>query len=376
MGYLCSFLRVMKFDFYGNLTESRKVSINKNIYRAKRKTEWFPQPSFSKLAGICKVCETPYRARNWGCGIREDGILAVCVRVWSEKTDKEGRYIHILEENAEQTTKPILTEKKESAIKADSEKLDRVYRCLLENLELTKAHGNSLLDYRLLPDTAIACYLYASFPPTIEEVRSLLKKIQAFESDLSGCAGFFTDESGEWKISLCSDGFFVPCRNIKGQIVGLQIRLDKPIGDQKFIWFSSAKKEKGSSPPNALHYAKPDLIKHSGRLIITEGLLKADICAERLHCAVAGIAGAGVSIEKARLYVSELKSEYAMIEQVSLAPDSDWSDEKKRSVRKAFINLQTALVESRIKTKVMQWDKDLGKGLDDVLNKKLLNEGR
>jgi hypothetical protein len=225
-----------------------------------------------------------------------------------------------------------------------------------------------LLSDRKLSDTTIAYNLYASLPEQ-GNVKKIFKAVLALEKDLTGCAGFYRDEIGQWQMRFYYNGIFIPCRNLKGQIISLQIRLDKPIDDNKYIWFSSSNKYKGASPKIDLHYAKPDLIRQTGRLIITEGLLKADICSERLDCAVAGIGGANISIDRARNYISDLKSEFPMIEQVSLAPDADWKE--KEAVRTAFLNLRQATSEADIKTNVLLWNKDLGKGLDDLLNAKL-----
>ncbi len=380
-GYLYPFLTKMKFSENKRINKTDKAKSDSGTNPKSAKADWFneskqynnfPLPSFSKSAGTCQICGNKYRARSWDCGIREDGIMAVCVNVWSEKTDKDGRYIHILKNDAfiKAITKPITAKHTELAQKANPEKLDKVYQIFLEQLKLKPFHADKLLDYRLLSDATIALNLYASIPENKDFEKALTAVL--FEvSDLSECAGFYADEVGNWKITYCPDGFFVPCRNIKGQIVALQIRLDDP-KDNKFIWFSSGNKEKGSSPIIPLHYAKPDLIKQTSKLVITGGLLKADICAERLECAVAGIAGAGVSIERAREYINELKTEFPMIQQVSLAPDADWRERK--GVRTAFMNLQIALTESEIETKVLQWKKELGKGLDDVFNTKLINE--
>lgn len=319
---------------------------------------------FTKAKGTCPVCGRNRRARDWKCSVTEDGSLAICSYKPSDKTDSEGRYIHILREN-DFTSRPEEIIKPKPNIIASAEKVDKIYREFLNSLILKPQHADNLLE-RELSDTSIAYNLYAS-TPSFDECKEVVRKLceKLPNDDLSGVAGFYTDERKNWQMVFFSSGFFVPFKNVKGQIVGLQVRLDKPTDDAKYIWFSSSSKLNGTAQTMPLHFASPDLVRQTGKIILTEGALKADICADLLGCATAAIAGTGISEEKANEYAQILIKEFPELKTVQLAPDADWRENQ--NVRNAFLRLKAAMEKAGLKVEVLTWDAALGKGIDDFL---------
>lgn len=58
---------------------------------------------------------------------------------------------------------------------------------------------------------------------------------------LEGVPGFYTRLDNTYDINFYSalSGILIPIRSIEGKIQGFQIRVDRPINGNKYIWFSS-----------------------------------------------------------------------------------------------------------------------------------------
>jgi len=254
-----------------------------------------------------------------------------------------------------QTHTPI----KEIEIKrADAEMCHAVYTALLSRLELMPAHGDVLLNERGLSDTTVANNLYASVPDKANGNR--LARALARNFELEGVPGFYhQDES--WKLNFPCKGFYIPYRDERGRIVGLQIRRDT--GEPRYIWLSSVGKPKGSSSGAPLHFVKPDLVKRSGEVLITEGALKADRISEFSDSATVALAGAtAMNPEK---FTSQLKQAFPKLAKAVMAFDIDWK--VKPEVKSALLRLQRTLRTDGFRVDVRVWDAALGKGFDDAL---------
>jgi len=88
---------------------------------------------------------------------------------------------------------------------------------------------------------------------------------------------FFRYGDGEWGLKLRASGVLIPVCGIDGKIEAMQIRLDKPINDRKYIWLSSKEVPdgaivgSGASSGSSLHFVGDPAAK---RVFITEGALK------------------------------------------------------------------------------------------------------
>ncbi|CAN5418261.1 hypothetical protein BH10ACI1_BH10ACI1_09550 [soil metagenome] len=317
----------------------------------------FIQVPFKKKGSICPLCG---RKTGWFCDVTEDDGLAFCSYTPSEKTDKKGRFQHILKTGHQKpvaVNKEILEEKIMETQKADVEKLNQVYMAFLKGLELKEFHLDNLKG-RGLSEERISEKLYASVPSYLQRFEVAEKLAESF--DLEGIPGFYF-ENGRWALNLTFDGFYVPYRDAEGRIIGLQIRQDKNV-ENKYLWLSSAKKEKGCSSGVPLHFVNTELVE-TGEIFITEGALKADIIGELYNVGV--IAMGGVNVLKADNLVSSLYETFPNLERVVLAFDMDW--EIKDEVKDALLKLLKALKQKYLSVFVLTWDRDLGKGFDDIL---------
>lgn len=92
--------------------------------------------------------------------------------------------------------------------------------------------------------------------------------------DLRTVPGFVTGRYGGLTLAGGPDAFAIPCRDVEGRIVGLQLRHDRPEAGTKYVFLSSSK-HGGPSSAYACHVPL-----HRGpveEVRITEGFLKADI---------------------------------------------------------------------------------------------------
>ncbi len=321
----------------------------------------FHQSQFKKGVITCSVCGEKSR---YHCRITEDEGLAICRNVSSDNPTKDGNgWVHILNDSSIQRNNEF-SEKSENnvkdLVKADADKLNEVYSALLNSLELNELHSDDLLNKRGLSETTIAQNLYVSVP-SFESRFEVARKLAEY-FNLEGVPGFYLDD-GQWALNMTFSGFYVPYRDEQGRIIGLQIRQDKNV-ENKYMWLSSKGKEKGCSSGVPLHFVNPELVKESGKVFITEGALKADIIAQYLNVGV--VAMGGVNVLNPEMLVDYLLEVFPDLKKVILAFDMDW--DIKNEVRKALLKLLDVLKdESTLEVEAIIWNKDSGKGLDDVL---------
>ena len=161
------------------------------------------------------------------------------------------------------------------------ENRDAVYTAFLSLLKLTAPHRKALHN-RGLTDEDIERGLFRSTP--LFGRANLAKKLLEQGLSLENVPGFFKtsrcDENTgevieEWSIYCPDPGYFVPIRNQKGQIVSMQIRLNKPTTDKnKYLFFSSGREtlENGIGAVSEIHV---EMCSDPPRYVyITEGPIK------------------------------------------------------------------------------------------------------
>jgi hypothetical protein len=290
-----------------------------------------------------------------------DGSLALCSFKWSANQAQDGRYVHLLTPNQQKvfTPAPLSPLKKEAvAERADADRLHAAYSALLSRLKLIPSHGDELLIRRGLSDTTIANNLYASVPDFAEGNRMACDLAESI--DLRGVPGFYRQE-GCWRLNTWAKGFYVPYRDERGRIVGLQIRRDGD-ADPKYVWLSSTGLPEGTQAISCVHFVKPDLARN-GQVLITEGALKADRISDFLPSSV--VALAGVTGCNPQTFTTRLLRALPELRSIVVAFDIDWQE--KREVKKALERLIKALRATSLPINVRKWEPALGKGLDDVL---------
>jgi hypothetical protein len=245
---------------------------------------------------------------------------------------------------------------------ADAGRRDAVYRYMLGHcLLLTPDHGDALLARRGLGDATIARRLYAS-APTRQSAFEVCDEL-ANRYNLEGVPGFF-HEDGSWRLNIHahnSPGILIPICDVLGRIAAIQIRRDTNQGS-RYVWLSSNRKPRGVTSGAPVHFSNPYLVRRNSRAIITEGALKADICAEILECCFIGTAGVDVFPSN---FGVVLRADLPELREVIVAHDADW--QKNEAVRRAIIRQCAALRTAGLRVRMWDWDRADGKGLDDYL---------
>lgn len=172
-----------------------------------------------------------------------------------------------------------------SSVRAIPEVRDKIYRMLIEfspassNREIVSGRGG-LLDRRIKDISQ-----YGSFPRTVNERRVLVERIIQTQPkgegiSFEGVPGFWKDTAGEWRLGSRFDSndevLLIPFTGRDGLIQACQIRFMKHVEGRSgnYVWLSSVKERRGSSPGSPLHHVRPcsgiDL-----PVVVTEGALKA-----------------------------------------------------------------------------------------------------
>ncbi len=182
---------------------------------------------------------------------------------------------------------------------ADIEVRDNTYRLLMERLTLSKDHVDNLRN-RGLVDAEIERLGYRTSLPY--GCKAMTKKLIEAGAEVKGVPGFFQDKDGEWTFIHAKRGILIPMRDLQGRIQGLHIRLDKPIEDRKFLWFSSAGYKEGCGAKNFPNFSgKPDEV-----VLLTEGGMKGDIIHSISGMTIIGMPGVN-SLKFTRPVLKKLK---------------------------------------------------------------------
>lgn len=244
----------------------------------------------------CPICQKP----DW-CSTSDDGAYAVCRREpqgsIKNKMDKSGveYWLHRIGEVTTNCSQPKPTGDQNLSShvsRASDQVLDKVYKELLGQLELTREHRQKLRD-RGLVDEEIGWRQYRSLPI---RGRAKIAKYLVQKFDETTCRYipglYLNHDSTEpyWSITG-APGLLVPVRNSQGQIVALKARLDHPQNSNKYIYMSSAKLD-GAGPGAPVHVP---LFKKTQESVVrlTEGEIKSDVATALSGILTISIAGVG-----------------------------------------------------------------------------------
>lgn len=162
-------------------------------------------------------------------------------------------------------------------VKVDLDAYDKAYRALFNNLSLSKTHLEHLLSpKRGLTEKQASLFRTAACCDT----EAICRKIMYQNISLKGVPGFYLGKNGNWRVNFWegNEGILIPCPDMDGRIVGMQILLDHPKGDMKYGWFTSANKDGGCAAK--AHLAIYRGTKKPNYIFLCEGCLKAYI----VHC--------------------------------------------------------------------------------------------
>ena len=185
--------------------------------------------------------------------------------------------------------KQLYTPDMEQLPKADLETRHQTYSMMLAQLILSKDHQQNLM-HRGLNKEQILKYGYKSTPAF--GFNRIVSAIMSKECVLDGVPGFYTKKNNTYGINFHRNvsGILIPVCSMDGRIEGFQIRLDRPIEDKKYIWFSSSNQFRGTSVGGPVHFIGNPADK---TVYVTEGALKANIA--HSFCGKTFVALAGVS---------------------------------------------------------------------------------
>jgi hypothetical protein len=310
-----------------------------------------------KRKSPCPIC----KKTDW-CSVTEDGAMAICMRVSSEREARNGGYLHILEDGASWEKVMAVTVEVKQHTRAEIERRDAIHRELLGALTLTARDHKNLLK-RGLDESAITLGGYKSVPSSVS-VHDVSARFK--DRDMAGIPGFYKQD-GSWNLNVNDwhSGFLVPVRDIRGQIEGFQIRRAEVKPDEpRYVWLSSSSKNDGASSGSPAHFRNPDRVRQTGQVIITEGALKADTAAHLLgdrHCVIA-LAGVGSFREDFGRWLRELMPE---LRQIVIAFDADAISNS--AVQHQLERLGETLRSADLDVRELRWEQRQGKGIDDYL---------
>ena len=174
------------------------------------------------------------------------------------------------------------------------EYLDYVYRNMLALLELKEVHKKDL-KRRSLTEWEIQELMDKGYRSTEPEKSVwIAKKLLENGLTLKGVPGFFQNRDGNWEAAFYEGnrGYLCPVYSIDGKILGFQIRVEKPVNNRKYVWFTGSGLEGGTSsksPAGVSGFAKVGITS----IRVTEGILKAEIASLRSGHPYIGIPGVG-----------------------------------------------------------------------------------
>lgn len=245
----------------------------------------------------------------------------------------------------------------QEAKEVEIEVRDKTYNALLDMLVLTKEHYQNLLQ-RGLTIEKIKEKKYKSLEMDYEKRKSICQQLIKNGIQLEGVPGFYIDKNGMWNFySNESTGILIPSRNIKGQIQGMQIRLDN-VQSNKYRNFTSSNKYRGTKAKNYIHVIN----KNSKKVIITEGILKSDVSAEMSNTTFIGLVGVN-----SYSGITEILKEIIKNGNKDITIAYDMDKYSNNNVLKAEKELIEHIKENlKITVKILEWDRNF-KGIDDYL---------
>lgn len=223
-----------------------------------------------------------------------------------------------------------------------------VYAALIDRLGLSRRHREEL-KRRGLGDGAIEAAQYRTLG-FLGRRKALAALREEYGEDLYSVPGF-ADEAGRPRL-VPSDGLLIPVRDLKGRVVGCQVRVGEP--GRKYLWMSHREARSGSPchvSANPYGFVIP---------WVTEGPLKADVASHLGEFWFLGVGGASQAMS-AKGVIDQIPD----VEKVILAFDMDW--QTNAGVEEKVSDLGSALEREGYEVEMATWEGH--KGIDDALLK-------
>lgn len=247
--------------------------------------------------------------------------------------------------------------------RADADHVSNICSLMLKRLSLREGHRAKLAS-RGLSDAEIDRLGYVSAPRP-DESEAVAEGLSKY--DLRGVPGFYR-QAGRWRLRDLGSGVYIPVRDPRRRIRGIQIRRDE--GEPRYIWLSTPPDRftEGASSGTPVHFCRPERIRATGEALLTEGALKGAVISFFLGCGVVAVPGVSTFTED---FGERLKADFPELRHVILCYDNDW--QQKKEVRKALFRLQRTLRRAGLRWSVRKFP-DAFKGYDDYLAATVLRE--
>lgn len=237
--------------------------------------------------------------------------------------------------------------------------IDRTYRELLSSCDLRKEHKENLLK-RGLSEKQIAHYGFKSVPWKNEST-AIVENLLSKGCSLRGVPGFY-EQNGVWRLAVSykNRGLFVPMINLKGQCLGLQIRLDSPSHGAKYIWFSSSRYDNGCRRTAIPTFS--NIWNIGNTVCITEGGLKAYVAHSLSGVTFIGIPGV-TQYKMLPLLFTQLKKKGV----TTICDTFDMDYQTNPNVARARDRLKEEIIKAGFRYARYEWDERY-KGIDDYFS--------
>jgi hypothetical protein len=308
-------------------------------------------------AAPCRICDKP----DW-CRVSADGAVVICRRVdtgtGDHRVDRSGGdyWLYMMNGYTQSTVVAAIPTDADQH-RADPHILHQVYRALLDGLDLSATHRETL-HRRELADDQIDARGYRSL---LSHRRVDLARMLVDRFGHEACRqvpGLYLEER-DWRpywMLAGAAGLLIPVRDRLGRIVALIVRRDDPGDGPRYTYVSSAQ-HRGASPGSPVHVPL-----HTGpttMIRLTEGPLKGDIATALTGMLTISIPG--VSAWRAALpIVRELGAST-----VRVALDADAP--RNPNVARALDRTGSALKDAGLAVEIEAWNPAEGKGIDDLL---------
>ena len=248
--------------------------------------------------------------------------------------------------------------------------LHLVYSQLSKLLPLNES-DREYLRSRNITDEDIKRNHYFSFngEDVSKDICRVLKSADIDENILLGVPGFYK-ENDEIKMVQVK-GIGIPLKNCFNEKIAIQIRSREDNGP-RYFYFSSSDKTNGTSCGSVIDVVSKGVVDNT-RVYITEGHFKADKLARETGSFVLSLQGVN-AISPLGSTLDQFDKYHYPIDEITIAFDSDMFSNTQ--VLKAAETLCESINELRpdIPVSFLVWDKECGKGIDDVIDNGSFNE--
>lgn len=317
----------------------------------------------AKARILCPICGKP----DW-CMVSEDGKLALCQRVSNDHPNKKGGWWHSLSDEPYQQI-----EKRKRKEKASLYQLDTIYRSILKVFPLSDKHREDLRN-RGLTDQEIFLHGYRTLP--IERYKGIKILEQYFKKEVFETIPGFCKRPGRnggsyWWIQGGS-GILIPVltldQHLMTRVSGLQVRLDDPTKNTKYLNLSTEGYEGGTSCGILTHVALPSELK-TNDIWITEGTIKANVIMTRLQAPAIGLSGVAGWHDVLEI-IRNIHQKYQIQEgNIIIAFDADYKEKEQvfQHMSQMYRTLEESLNPDQYPIYFATWDINEGKGIDDFI---------